>query len=727
MSSCIRRGLAVAFRGASAVRLVALAATFLGILLVSVPAAQAAEPSLTCQPYSGKACMFPFPDNRLTTPDRASATGLHLNLPQAAMPSNLSNVPIGVAPYNQDDGFSPGSAILLHIPQLDTPQAFSRTHAVGLLNMSAYLAKRAPIMVIDEKTGQRQMIYSQLDANATSAATRNLEILPGSSWQDGHTYVVVLRDLRNAGGHMISAPAWFAKLRDGKALPAAERSQAKRYATIFKALKRAKVARDSSLYAAWDFTVASTKSLTGRLLSIRDQAFSQLGDSNLGSGQVQGTAPGFSVTSTESTVFGNGKTGTVVIGTYQVPCYLQQCGDSANSGFSFASGGAIGSGLYPTPTQTSGNVGTADFECIIPSSATPSNQARVVLFGHGLLSTMAEVDTDPITALASDHNLAMCGTNWWGLAAPDQTADTLDIVNLNQFPVLVDRLQQGVLNALLLGRLLDNPHGLASSAVFQQNGQSVLNTNELYYDGNSQGGIFGGLTTAVSPDIRRAVLGVTGEDYANGLVQRSTDFGSPTQGGSFSWLLAGDYATSGGAFNGGVYGLTLDVMDQLWDQADPVGYVQGLAGRSLPGTPHHAVLMQIAYGDHQVSMYAGAAEARSIGADAYEPGGNPASALTPGGGRTANDNLFYGLNPAPLNGSYSGSVIEVWDSGPGHTLNPPVGNLAPAINNPANQDPHSDPRTTLSAQQQISDFLQPNGTFTNVCGGQPCHSYDYAP
>jgi hypothetical protein len=659
--------------------------------------------------------MFPFPDNRLTKPDRASATGLRLNLPQAAMPANPSHSQISVAPYDQDDGFSPGSAILLHIPQLDTPRALNRTHAVGLLNMSAYRARNAPILVIDEKTGQRQMIYAQLDANATSAATRDLMILPGASWQDGHTYVVVLRDLRSASGRLIAAPAWFEKLRDGRRLPPVERAQARRYVRIFKVLRRAKVARDGSLYAAWDFTVASTSSLTGNLLAIRDAAFAQLGDTNLGDGKVQGGVPPFTVTGTTSVTWPNGKTGTEVVGSFQVPCYLQTCGDSATTGF--ASGGG---GLYGTPAQS--GVGTAGFECDVPSTATPSNPARVSLYGHGLLGGMDEVTDAPITALSSDYNMVLCATNWWGLASPDYPFDIQAVSDLNLFPVMVDRLQQGVLNTLLLGRLLDNPKGFASNPAFQHGGSSVLNTGELYYDGNSQGGIFGGITTAVSPDIRRAVLGVTGEDYANSLVQRSTDFGAPHQTATFSWLLWNYYA----AGNSAVYTETLDLMDQLWDRADPVGYVEGLGANPLPDTPPHAVLMQIAYGDHQVSMYAGAAEARSIGADAYEPGGGPASALTPGGGRNANANLFYGLRPVPLSG-YTGSAIEVWDSGPGHTLNPPVGNLAPPTGDSANQDPHGDPRATPLAQQQIDDFLRPDGSFVDVCGGQPCHSYDYTP
>ena len=714
-----RRGPA-ALRDALPVRAAAIAAA--GVISVSLlaTASAGATTSTTCQPYSSAPCLFPFPDNRLTAPDRQSQTGLRLNLPQAAMPVSAGNSAISAAPYNLDDGFSPGSAILLHIPQLDTPQALNRTHAVGLLKLSAYSARNAPIMVIDEKTLKRQMIYAQLDANATSAATRNLMVLPASSWQDGHTYVVVLRDLRNARGRVIPAPAWFARLRDRGRMPKAERAQTRRYTRIFSAITRAHVRVDRTLYAAWDFTVASTRSLTRQLLAIRNDAFSQLGDTNLADGQVQGTVPGFAITGTPAAPSGYPPNPgfKLVSGTFQVPCYLQTCGDAATTAFN----PGTTTGLYATPAQLPGNVGTADFECVIPDSATPSDPARVVLYGHGLLGTMAEVAGTPITALAVNDNMVLCGTNWWGLAAPDQSFDTQAVADLNLFPVMVDRLQQSVLNAMLLGRLMDNPQGFAADPHFQQGGKPVIDTGQLYYDGNSQGGIFGGITTAVSPDIRRAVLGVTGEDYANMLVQRSTDFGAPNQVGTFSWLLWATYAQD----NSARYTLLLDLMDQLWDQADPVGYVEGLGTQPLPDTPGHSVLMQIAYGDHQVSMYAGAAEARSIGADAYEPGGTPASALTPGGGRTANFNLLYGLKPVPTDGSYTGSVFEVWDSGPGHTLNPPLGNIAPADTS-TNLDPHGDPRATPLAQQQIAAFLQPNGTFVNVCAGQPCHSSDYTP
>ncbi len=121
----------------------------------------------------------------------------------------------------------------------------------------------------------------------------------------------------------------------------------------------------------------------------------------------------------------------------------------------------------------------------------------------------------------------------------------------------------------------------------------------------------GGVTTAVSPDVRRAVLGVTGMDYGNLLLARSTDFTT------FSTFLGLTYPDPS------MYPVILDLLDQLWDRGDPDGYAPYMTAHPLPDTPSHQVLMQIAYGDFQVSMYAGAAEARTVGVSAYEPALDP--------------------------------------------------------------------------------------------------------
>jgi hypothetical protein len=677
--------------------LATIGASFVLLAPSALALTTASTPAADCQPYSFTPCLLPFPSNLFTTRDRSTPTGLRVNLPAAAMPANNSGQRINVSEYDRNDGFSPGSSAIVHVPGLDNALAFQNTGAVTLTNMAQAFAPRQPIVVIDEATGQRQLIWAELDANTTTPAATNLLIHPGRNFLEGHTYIVALRGLRDSSGHLIGAPDWFRLLRDGRRLPIGERSQRARYEHIFTVLRRAGIAR-RDLYEAWDFTVASRKSLSSRMLAIRNNAFAQLGDNNLADGTVAGHAPAFTVTSTDNLT----PTLRRVQGTFTVPCYLTVCGPAATTGFSYAS-----SGPDALPRQIPGNLATAQFECIVPSTAGNPVPARPSVYGHGLLGSHDEVEAGNVRAMSTEHNIVTCATDWWGLANPDTPYDASALVDLNKFPNVVDRLQQGVLNTLYLGRLMINRGGFASNAAFQVGGHSAIDTSHLYYDGNSQGGIEGGMTTAVAPDFRRAVLGVSGMDYGNLLVQRSVDFAP------FGGILFASYPDPS------MDALLLDVIQQLWDRGDPDGYAQHMTSDPLPDTPSHQVLMQIAYGDHQVSMFSAAVEARTIGASVHAP------ALDLGTNRGRDRNLFFGV---PTIGHYPfhGSAIVIWDSGPGRVQPPPVGNIAPsdATNN---IDPHEDVRSSPQARVQKSDFLEPGGAVVDVCGGQPCHTSVYTP
>jgi hypothetical protein len=209
----------------------------------------------------------------------------------------------------------------------------------------------------------------------------------------------------------------------------------------------------------------------------------------------------------------------------------------------------------------------------------------------------------------------------------------------------------------------------------------------------------------VAPDFQRAVLGVSGMNYGNVLVQRSADFAP------FATILGGSYPDSS------LTPVILDLVQQLWDRGDPDGYAQHMTNHPLPGTPPHTVLMQVAYGDHQVSQYAAAVQARTIGAAAHGP------ALDPSRGRDRN--LYYGI-PTIAHYPFSGSAIVLWDAGPGQVQPPPFENLAPA-KAANNQDPHELVRSTVAARTQKSDFLAPNGMVVDVCAGKPCHTDSYVP
>ena len=675
------------------------------LLTVAGPARALGGPAADCQPFTARPCLLPFPDNRFTRPDRTTATGLRVHLPAAAMPVGPRSGSIRTGPFDHNDGFSPGSTLIVHVRGLDNPAALARTRAAGLLTMSQTDAAGQPVVVVDERTGARQLIWTELDPAGAAPRNTDLVIHPGDSFTEGDTYVVALRSLRTAAGRPIAAPAWFARLRDGRTLPLAEHSQRARYRRIFAVLARAGIAR-RGLDEAWDFTVGSSSSLTARMMDIRDGAFAQLGDTTMDDGTVQGSAPAYTI---QSTGTGTG-TGTVapdvrtVEGTFQVPCYLVTCGASAGDRFHYSS-----RATDALPTQIPGNVATAGFACVIPSSATPTSPARISLYGDGFLGSYLNVERPNIQALAAGHDIVLCSTDQWGLALGDVGYDVSAMGNLNRFPAMVDRMQQGVLNMLFLGRLLDNPQGFAANPAFQTGGQPLIDTTHLYYDGNSTGGIQGGIVTAVSPDVQRAVLGVTGIDWANLLIPRTSGIGT------FGVEVSAAYPDAS------LQPVVLDLMQQLWDRGDPDGYAQHMTTDPLPDTPPHTVLMQIAYGDKEVPMYAAAVEARTVGADAHQP------ALYLATNRYRDRNLFYGL-PALPPAPFTGSAISIWDLGPGLVSPPPVASVPGPISDAAPlADPHNIVSYTPAALDQISDFMGPAGTVVDVCGGQPCQLYGYTP
>ncbi len=685
----------------------AIACAAVAIGLSAAPSGAAANgPAGDCQPFASKPCLLPFPNDLFTKPTKGSKTGLRVDLPQAAMPTNQDGAQIDVGPYDRNDGFSPGSAIVVRVPGLDNAKALSATDPVPLTNMSKTFKKNAPIVLIDAKTGKRQLIWVEIDSNAASARDTTLLIHPGTNLDYGHRYIVAMRNLKNAGGEVLEAPSWFAKLRDGKKLPADERSQKSRYQSIFRALKKAGINR-GNLYEAWDFTVGSRKSLTKSVLHIRNAAFRGLGDTNLADGKVDGHAPAFHVDNVDQ----NPAAGIAeyVTGTFRVPCYLKADGCPTGSDFNYSSGKR-----YAAPQHEPGNVAKPNFYCIVPKAATPANPGRGSLYGHGLLLSGTQITFDYIEAFAREHNFVICATDWWGMSSADVPYDISALSDLNKFPPVVDRLQQGFLNTLFLSRLLRTPDGLVSDPAFQKNGKPLIDTSSTYYYGNSQGGILGGALTAVAPDFTHSVLGATGMDFGGLLLQRSTDFTA------YATFLYGQAGT-GGYPDTSIHPLLLSLVEQLWQRGEAVGYAARMTSDPLRNTPAHEVLMETAYGDFEVSQYAASVEARTIGAKAHEPALN----IPP---RNQDRNLFYKI-PAIPSYPYDGSGIVIWDTGPRLVQPPPITNTAPIASDvpPLNLNPHTDPRNTPAARTQMSAFLRPNGKIVDTCHGDPCHAIHYTP
>ena len=646
-------------------------------------------------------CLLPFPDDYYTVRDPSTPTGRRVNLKTAAMPANVDGKHIDARPYNLNDGFSPGQPIVLKVPGLNSAAALDRTGAVPINHIGRFRDPQQPIVVIDAETGRRWPIWAEIDSNATKPGNVALEIHPAWNLVAGHRYIVALRRLKTASGETIQAPAAFRYYRDR--IPSDQQRINQRRAqfkSIFQTLNAAGIRRQG-LYLAWDFSVASDRNIAARMLRIRNDAFAKLGDTKLADRIVQGSSPAFNITDvTNFTPAQNARIAREVEGTFTVPCYLAP---------NCAPGGRFqldGSGL---PTRHGD--WTANFDCIIPRSAVAGAPARPSLYGHGLFGSAGEVASSGQAELANTYNFVLCATDEIGMSSND-IPNTIGMLNdLSSFPELADRLQQGLLNELFLGRAMIHQNGFSSAPAFHVNGTmstpSVINRSQLYYDGNSQGGIMGGALTAVSPDFTRAALGVPAMRYSL-LLPRSVDFDS------FAAVLYPNYP------NELARPLMLSLIQMLWDRGEPNGYAHRMTDQPLPDTPPHKILLNVAFGDHQVTNWAADVEARTIGAYTHRPILDP--------GRWPGVDQLFGI---PRIGSYpfGGSAIVYWDIGPvrpdpdnpGETIGvppPPLANLP----NRGGEDPHSAPRGAPDALKMVSEFLRPQGAITNVCGGAPCYA-----
>ncbi|HYP48713.1 MAG TPA: hypothetical protein VEQ61_08775, partial [Thermoleophilaceae bacterium] len=277
-----------------------LAAAVLGALAPGAAAARPEAPidaasAKRCDPIAPGHCLFPWPNDHFTVRDRGTATGRRLNLDVRSMPANAAGTPMEPSDYNRADGFSPGQPIITKIPGLDTPEAFRRTGAVPITDLARSFDRRQPVVLINARTGARQLIWSELDSNATSPENTAFMIHPAKNLRVGERYIVALRRLRGDDGRRLRPSRAFRFYRDRvrtrtrvfeRRRPHMER--------IFRSLRRAGIPRHD-LYLAWDFTVASADSLSGRLRAIRDDAFAQRGARRLDDLRVQGSSPPFTV------------------------------------------------------------------------------------------------------------------------------------------------------------------------------------------------------------------------------------------------------------------------------------------------------------------------------------------------------------------------------------------------------------------------------------------------
>jgi hypothetical protein len=720
-----------------------------------------APPPAKCDPFDPSICMQPFPNDYFTVADPSTDTGKRLNFQTNAMPQNKNGVPIDPTDFNRADGFSPGSAISVKIPDLpstpnvQTDPAFLNNDFPTVDHPERFADPNQRAVVIDADTGERQPIFAELDANPNhyqpgDIADVNLIIRPLVNFAEGHRYIVALRDIRDAGDEPIEAPLAFRVYRDGMATtdPDVE-ARRPHMEDLLSTLETDGIDRDD-LYLAWDFTVASEHSLAGRALAIRDNALHLLGDDTPGNGVINGSAPTFHITSVQDAPDPDVPPNTLRLidgELTNVPCYLNNGNCHPGGTFNFQSNRDVNASSTGTADDPDDSTTGVRFQCVIPNSAVDGidvNQTQSGIFGHGLLGDFTQVD-DMIRftpSEANDSNTTWCATNWAGFSSDDVFPSVLPtLADLSNFPKLSDRMVQGFVNMIYLGRAMKLATGFGSNAAFQLDPDGASGNDPvpvidpakgLFWEGISQGAIMGGALTALEPDLTHSVLNVPGMNYSM-LLTRSTDSGQ-----YLDLADIGLWANYPGLQR---RPLIMSLMQLLWDRGEANGYAQHMTSDPLPNTlppgEGHHVLLQLAYGDHQVSNLAAEVEARTIGAQIHTP------ALD--SGRYWSPNPPFGLTAI---GSYpfSGDAALVYyDGGPlgfdgdqdctDENMNPQHGTArAPLVNLPPNPvsefgcDPHGYPRRSIDGVAHEVSWLSPDPSIDRCeTSGtpRPCYANGY--
>ncbi len=673
-------------------------------------------------------CLQPFPNDDFTVDDPSTETGKRLAIDPESMPANTAGTHIDPTDINRADGFSPGNLITIKIPEVETPAAFQNSGFVGQNDLRAYDDADQPVIVINADTGERQPVWAELDSNPTAVDPSdegnggigqnpthtgpvNLIIRPAENFDFGGHYIVALRNLRDADDRPVQAPIGFRVYRDNDITdqPVVEARRDHMESIIDTLTADAGVDRDS-LYMAWDFTVASENSVTGRSTTIRDDAFARLGDTNLANRTIEGDSPTWHIDHVynDDSEVPDGERDLPsqitrrVVGTITVPCYLNQDGCPTGAKFDHDANGDI--------TWNPDYSRDVKFTCEIPNSVETTNPgsitpAAVGIYGHGLLGSQGQLTGQ--AAVADQANTIWCAMDFEGFADQDLSTVISALIDMSNFDKLADRMQQGLLNFMYLGRALIHPQGLATDPAFEMGpgDDSVIDTSagdatRLQYMGVSQGAIMGGALTALEPDVDRGVLNVTGMNYST-LLRRSVDSDE-----YFKIPGIGLYSNYPDEIERPVL---LSLIQLLWDRGEADGYAHNMTTDPLPNTPPHEMLLQAAVGDHQVANVSAEVEARTIGASVYSPG------LLPG--------RHWDSDPFPLLTKVStfpytgGSMLVYYDGGPvGFTgANGPGTAVAPSANVPPRTewgyggDPHGYPRAATDGKSQVVSFLDGDG------------------
>lgn len=651
-------------------------------LLLSTACEGAIEPTpdggsapfrVECENLNPAHCLVPWPSSRFLT-EAPTATGFRLDIPVEAMPVNTRGVPTDPAQFHRFDGFSPMTSLVTTFPGPLDPATLHGEDA-----LEATLAADSTTLIVDAETGALVAHFAELDEwPSTSPERAPLYLRPAARLNEGRRYIVGIRGLRTTDGSLVQPSAYFAALRDGREQPGTDIEQRRaHFEEIFERLASAGVPREE-LIEAWDFVTASSQTLRGDLMAMRDDAVGAGGDDF---GRVTQAGLGCTVSRVEDRATGADLPDNVwrrVYGTITVPLYLQ--GEEASEEESRidrdADGTPLARGTVEVPFAVQIPLRVRD------TVAAGEGPAPLEIYGHGLFGSRAELMQDWHTDHQENLGVVSAGVDWWGMSELDLARIARTMRSFNNLAATGERLTQAVINTMVLDRSL---RGICRTSEAMQvpvdsgGTAPAYDADRVYFYGVSAGGIFGGTVAGVSTDLERFVLGVGGIGFPL-MIKRSTHWSV------LSAIVETNYDDPFDA------DLLLVMTAPIWDLAEPATFAPHLVHDLLHGAAPKRILLQVSPDDAQVPALAAIIQARTAGIPLLTPAPFEPWGLDTTSGPTDSALVFYEVPGAPSR---------------------PTGTSQPENNSVA----HDGVRQLATAQEQIRRFIAPGGRVEHVCVG----------
>ncbi len=633
------------------------------------PEADAAPPAAEtivppgCNPLAFEHdCLLPYPSDVFLTDDPSQPSGRRLAIPDAALPKTKNGEAVDPTRVHAADGFSHHPLLLAWFGgEIDPAGLVFHTDPSGSLTAAS------PTTLLDAETGAPVLHFAELDALDEAEGRRAIQIRPMVRLRNGARYIVALHGLRGPDGGALAAPEGFRRLRDGEAgddavlAPLAERYDRE----IFPKLEAFGLARGDVLLA-WDFTVQSEASVTGDMLAVREDALRRF----------EAAPPAVTIDAVEDAASPDEPTARRVRGRLRVPLYMESAEPFAT--------------LHRGPDGRPAANGEADveFTLLIPRSvADGAAPARVLQFGHGFFGGRAEIEGGFVREMSDRLGLVVAAVDWWGMSTPDaaKVSEALIIAPSDALR-FTDRVHQGMVNFIALTYALRGP--LATDASTQVQGRAAFDPAEVYFYGISQGHILGGTYMALSPHVRRAVLGVGGASFGF-MMSRAVPFSR--------FLTLVRVGINDPLDVQKFIALVSPVMDRI----DPITYAPHVLDDPYPDSPDgRRILMHIGIGDTSVPNLASQLHARALGLGHVQPAPRPIAGLEP--------------LALPPEGADVSAVVEV-DFG--IDPDPTLRSFIPREENCV----HEGVRRLDTIQVQTDAFWRPDGVVAPPCDG-PCVS-----